>query len=137
MNEKFKAAVWECLDGLDSSDLADIFNIFASDYDNLEFYLRKDEVYVFNILDNKQAAHAVAKFGFEAIEKASKDDWIIYAQKSDNKDWEFISKSPRVAISEHLESVICDIISRPKEYPSWVIEQVAPIVCNLAIGLYD
>lgn len=137
MNKKFKADMQECMDSFDQSMLADIFNIFASNYDNLEFYIHEEEVFVFNILDKRQAARAVAKFGFETVAKAANEDWIIYAKKSEGKDWEFTSKSPREAVREHLENIICDIISRPKEYPSWVIEDVSPIVCNLLIGMYD
>lgn len=137
MNAKFKADMQERLSSFDQSMLAEIFNIFASNYDNLEFYLHKDETYVFNILDNKQAARAVAKFGFEAVSKAANGDWIVHAEKDENGVFVFSSKSPESAVNEQLENIICDIISRPKEYPSWVIEQVSPVICQLVIGWYD
>ena len=137
MNEKFKADIWCKLEDLDQSALAEIFNIYARDYDNLEFHLHKDEAYVFNILDNKQAAKAVAKFGFEAVSKAANEDWIIYAEKDENGVWVFSSKSPMSAVNEHLEYIIYDIISRPKEYPAWVMDAVSPVICNLAMGMYD
>lgn len=137
MNEEFKIDIQECMDSFDQSALAEIFNIYASDYCNLEFYLREEETYVFNILDNKQAARAVAKFGFEAVSKAVNEHWIIYAKKSEKGNWEFSNKSPYTAVSEHLENIVCDIISRPKEYPSWVLEKVSPIICRLAVGLYN
>lgn len=137
MNAKFKAVLQERMDSLDQSMLAEIFNIYASNYDNLEFYLHEEETYVFNILDNKQAARAVAKFGFETVSKAAKEDWIIYAKKSNGGEWEFSNKSPRAAVCEHLDNIICDIVSRPKEYPSWVIDEVSPVLCQLIFGWYD
>ena len=137
MNDKFKVDIQERIDSFDQSMLAEIFNIYASDYDNIEFYLNQDETYVFNILDNKQASRAVAKFGFETVAKAANEDWIIYAKKSENGKWEFSNKSPGEAVSEHLENIICDIISRPKEYPSWVIDEVSPVICQLVTGWYD
>lgn len=137
MNEKFKAAIQERMDSFDQTMLAEIFNIFASNYDNLDLFLREEETYVFNILNNKQAARAVAKFGFETVSKAANEDWIIYAKKSNGGDWEFSNKSPGSAVSDHLENIICDIVSRPKEYPSWVIDEMSPIICQLLIGWYD
>lgn len=35
MNEEFKIDIQECMDSFDQSALAEIFNIYASDYCNL------------------------------------------------------------------------------------------------------
>lgn len=131
MNKKFKEAVKESLSGFDESMNAEIFNIFANDIDNLEHTLRKEDVYVFNIMDNRQAALAVRKFGFEAIADATKDDWVIYAERGADGKWQFSSKAPSVAVEQHLEYIIYDIASRPKEYPSYVWEAIVGPLTNL------
>lgn len=135
MNKKFKEAIKEALLGFDESMNAEIFNIFANDIDNLEQTLRKDDVYVFNIMDNRQAALAVRKFGFEAVANATKDDWVIYAERDANDQWQFSSKAPSATVEQYLEHIIYDIASRPKEYPSYVWEVVAGPLTNLIAGL--
>lgn len=138
MNQQFKSAVWERLSGYDESSLAEIFNIFAADIDNREFVLNTDEAYIFNIMNNNQAALAVRKFGFEAVANASKEDWIIYAEKDAAGEWQFSSKSPTAAIEKHLEAIIHDIAARPRDYPSWVWTGIiSQPLTNLLVGLYN
>lgn len=137
INSKFKEEVKDnIIITTDETSLAEIFNIFANDIDNLEQTLRKEEVYVFNIMDNRQAALAVRKFGFETISKATKDNWIIYAEKGENGKWNFTDKAPSSAVEQFLEYIICDIIARPKEYPSWVIGAISIPLIKLATGFY-
>lgn len=136
INSKFKEEVKGNILFNDETSLAEIFNIFANDIDNLEQTLRKEEVYVFNIMDNRQAALAVRKFGFEAISKASKDNWIIYAEKDENDKWDFTDKAPSSAVEQFLDYIICDIIARPKEYPSWVIDAISSPLIKLITGYY-
>ena len=69
MNKKFLNAVIEIMSTYDEAMNAEIFNIFASNRDNIDFGLIKNGVYVFNMTDNSQAAQAVKKFGFDVLTK--------------------------------------------------------------------
>ena len=131
MNENFKQEIKDRFLGFDETANAKIFNIFANDIDNLEQTLRKEDAYVFNLLDNKQAAMAVRKFGFEPVAKVANEDWIIYAECDAEGKWRFSSKAPSIAVSEYLEPIIYDIIYRPKEYPSFVWEAISQPLMNL------
>lgn len=127
MNKKFKDAVVEQMYSYDEASLAEIFNIFASNRDNIDYGLIKNGVYVFNMMDNAQAAQAVKKFGFDVVQKAVSEnhDWMLYAEQDNNHKWQFTSKAPSVCVSEYAEKIICDILSRPKDFPGWAWEIIS------------
>lgn len=127
MNKKFLNAVIEIMSTYDEAMNAEIFNIFASNRDNIDFGLIKNGVYVFNMMDNSQAAQAVKKFGFDVVKKAVEQnhDWMLYAEKDNNRQWKFSSKSPSKCFAEYAEKIVYDILNRPKDFPSWAWEAVA------------
>lgn len=136
MNKKFKAAVIDILTGYDESSLAEIFNVFATNPENIDYW-DKPEQMVFNIMDNWQAARAVRRFGLQAVAEASQDDWVVFAQKGADGKWQFSSKAPSEAVMENVEKIIWDIIAAPHNYPKWVWEAFALPVTQLAAGLFD
>lgn len=113
----------------DPNDLAELFNIYSK---NTSEVLQSDEEqYVFNIMNNKQAAKAVLMFGFETVEKASQEDWIIFAKKNpDNGKWEFSNKSPESALNSVFELFVYDVICTPFSYPKWVSEAIGPHIAT-------
>lgn len=124
MNEQFKQAVLENLHGYDETSVAELFNIFASNPMNIDCGIFKNGIYVFNMMDNTQAAKAVKKFGFDIVQKAVSEnlDWMLYAEQDSNGKWKFTSKAPSVCAHEYIEHIIFDIIDRPKDYPTWAWE---------------
>lgn len=127
MNKKFLKTIIDEMNTCDEAMNAEVFNIFASNRDNIDYGLIKNGVYVFNMMDNNQAAQAVRKFGFDVVQKAVEEnhDWMLYAEKDNNQKWKFSSKSPSSCFGEYAEKIIYDIINRPKDYPAWVWETVA------------
>ncbi len=130
MNRALLDGVKERFESIDETMSAEIFNIFASDTENLEFTLRRGRAYIFNLMDNKQASLAVRKFGFEAVEKAAREDWIIYAEQDMEGVWQFSSKTAKDTIIQYAEQITIDMVCRPKEYPSWAWDLVREPLVN-------
>lgn len=132
MNKEFKNEVIEKLQNYDETSLAEIFNIFASNPMNIDYGILKNGVYVYNMMDNTQAAKAVKKFGFDTMQKAVTEnlDWMLYAEQDNDGKWQFTSKAPSICIGEYAENIIYDMIDRPKDYPAWAWEIIATPLTN-------
>lgn len=129
MNKELLQTLKDVVLGNDPTDLAELFNIYSKNCS--EEYNSDEERYVFNILNNRQAAKAVAMFGFETVENAAKDDWIIFANKDiDTGKWEFSNKSPESALDSVFELFVYDVICTPFSYPKWVSEAIGPHIAT-------
>lgn len=127
MNKELKQEIIEKLQNYDEESLAEIFNIFASNPMNVDYGILKNGVYVYNMMDNAQAAKAVKKFGFDTMQKAvaENQDWMLYAEQDNNGKWRFASKAPSICVCEYAENIIYDMIDRPKDYPAWAWSIIA------------
>lgn len=134
MNKQFKAAIVDILTGYDESSLAEIFNIFAMNPDNIDYWDTPEQM-VFNIMDNWQAARAVRRFGLKTVAEAAQDDWVVFAKKRNDGKWQFSSKAPSEAVMENIDKIIWDIIATPHNYPKWVWEAFNQPITQLAAGL--
>ncbi len=134
MNKNLIKAVLDNMLDCDETQSAEIFNIFANNPERLSYGYEHGE-YIFNIRDNRQAAKAVAMFGFWEVYEAAQNDWIIRAKKNSEGNWEFSNVAPSAQIEAQIEEIILDIVARPRDYPAWVWESIEnPLICYLVQG---
>lgn len=127
MNKEFEKQLRNVVFSTDQDGYAELFDIYSRNCQEMGY---DDEQYVFNILNKRQAAKAVAMFGFEAVANAVKDDWIIFAKRDEaSGEWTFTSKSPRQALDDIFDSLIADILCSNR-YPEWITEKVGRYVAS-------
>lgn len=130
MNKELEKQLRDVVFSTDQDGYAELFNIYSQNCQEMGY---DDEQYVFNILNKRQAAKAVAMFGFEAVANAAKEDWIIFAKRAESSgEWTFTNKSPRQALDDIFDSLIADILCSNR-YPEWITEKVGEYVASFIL----
>lgn len=130
MNKELEKQLRDVVFSTDQDGYAELFNIYSRNVQDMGY---DDKQYVFNILNKRQAAKAVAMFGFEAVANAAKEDWIIFAKKNEtNDEWTFTNKSPRQALDDIFDGLIADILCS-NNYPEWITEKVGGYVSTFIL----